>query len=61
MNVVVPAIHRLVGNRQEFWEPLACNVDEPLSPVTDFLLEVALSHGRGRSERYRVQDSTAND
>jgi hypothetical protein len=23
MDVVVPAIHSLIGNRQEFWEPFA--------------------------------------
>src|SRR2546422_2896593 len=39
MDVVVPAIHRLIGNRQEFWEPFAFDANESLSPVTNFQLD----------------------
>lgn len=44
MDVVIPAIHRLIGNGQEFWEPFACDANESLSPVTNFLLQTAFSY-----------------
>ena len=43
MDIVVPAVHGLVGYRKEIWELAPHFVNNKLSPLTDFVLEAAPS------------------
>src|SRR2546430_13540343 len=50
MDVVVTTIHCLINNYRDFSEPIARGTNEPLSPVTNFPLEIAFSNAAERAQ-----------